>query len=117
MRAMIAKRAQAFRKRRIPGRDHAAVADSGEILGGIEAETARDAKRSRGAALTSCQNSLSGVFHNGELVFRRDCREAAHLRALAVEMHGDDRFDAARVFLTRKNLLDRGRADIKRPRI
>ncbi len=74
--------------------EEAGVAESGEVFGGIEAESSGVAEGAGGSSIPGCAPGLGGVLDEGEVrVLVLQCLEGVEVRALAVEMDGQDGLD------------------------
>ena len=86
----VAKPLRTRRDRRIARRQGAAVAESSEVLRGIEAVRRDGAVAADRTAIARRQVRLAAVLDDGEVVPSRDVARAAHVGGLAVEVNGHD---------------------------
>ena len=96
LQAEVAQNAQPGCELLVVGGDDAAVAACVECLERMEAEAAEGADRADLLAVELGQDRLRRVFHDRELVLRRDGEDAFHVRGAAREMHRHDGLRARR---------------------
>ncbi len=89
--AVISHHAKAMGQGLVAGDDHAAVADTAEVLAGKEAETPAGADRAGFAALVSAGDGLGRVLDDGQAVAARDGHDWVHVRHLSEQVDGHDR--------------------------
>jgi hypothetical protein len=103
---------QAGGERRVAGRNRAAVAERAQVLRRVETVGGRRADRSDRTTLARGQVRLAAVLDDREATGVGDGHDRAHVRGLAVEVHGKDRRGSRS-----DRGLDRRRADREAARI
>ena len=93
---MVAENLQQFRLFRIVAGDHAAVAETAEVLAREKREAAVIADRTDPASLVLGTDRLTGVFDHDQIVLFRNLHDRVHIGRLAEEVHRDDRLRARR---------------------
>src|SRR5258708_3760465 len=88
--AMNSQRLQAPGKGLVVCGDHATVAVTSQILGGVKAERAKLSHAASPAILVFGANRLRGVFDDGDTAFRGYRTNRIHIRAPSKQMDGND---------------------------
>ena len=94
-RAMLPKRANAFRDAGVVGRHHSTLA-GGHVLRGVEGEGGAHAKRAGFPAIYGRAVSLAGIFHHDQLVALCDLAHRRYVGRVAVQVDRHDRASSRR---------------------
>ena len=92
VRAVVGKHPHFLRERVVVGDDRTGVAVRAEVFSGVKAERPRDAEGAHKPSAKRGEMRLRAVFHDREPVLARGLHDGVHLRRLAEQMHGQDRF-------------------------